>query len=67
MYNQLEQMCWELLKSQNLPPQGFILEDCEDVSDFSYIGGDSLRHDSLLKLSEHYCFDVLIVLFRCLE
>lgn len=44
-----------------------MLEDCEDVSDFSYIGGDSLRHDSLLKLSEHYCFDVLIVLFRCLE
>ena len=64
---QVERQCWQLLKSNELPPQGFMLEDCEDVGIFSYMEGDVLRKESLEKLSQRYCFDILLVLFRCLE
>jgi len=44
-----------------------MIEDCEDVLEFTYVSSDFLRRESLEKLSERYCFDVLLVLFRCLE
>ena len=60
-------MCWDLLKSSDLPPCGFMLQDCVDVLELEAINKDILRLKSLEKLSHLYCSDVLLLLFKCYE
>jgi len=65
MYEQIKKQCWELLKSSDLPPSGFMLHDSEDVLNFACIAGDSLRLNALERLSRRYCREVLLILFEC--
>ena len=63
----LENVCWELLKSSQYPGPGFMLCDGIDVSIVPQISGDVFRQRSLQTLSERYCKEVLLILFSCYE
>ena len=55
LYEQIEQQCWELLKSQEYPSPGFLLMDADDVTNYDFICGDVLRQNSLNALSRRFC------------
>ena len=67
LYNDVEQRCWELLKSQIYPSPGFLLMDCDDVTIIDEISGDVLRQNSLNMLSSHFCHEILLILFLSYE
>ena len=55
-----------MLKSEELLPSSFMLQDCDDVQEAGF-SEESLRQESLKQLSDKYCKDVLLVLFDCYE